>query len=120
MLPSMGPESKKRAKTKPHLIMRVKKGWHFDEETYQFISDQGQCVETKADLPARTRLEYRVPQLVRTGTNLLSKDEADLLRYFNIMLPPGSDPSEYLVIVKKWPCVEDLHLPPEVSLPNKL
>lgn len=46
MLPSMGPESKKPVKTKPHLIIRIKEGWHFDEETYQFVSDQGQCVET--------------------------------------------------------------------------
>ena len=118
MLPSMDPESKKRVKTKPHLIIRIKKGWHFDEETHRFVSDQGQYLETKADLPARTRLEYRVPQLVRTSTNLLSKDEADLLRYINIMLPPGSNPPEYTVIVKKWACVEDLQLPPEVSLPN--
>jgi hypothetical protein len=115
----MGPESKKQPKTKPHLIIWVKKGWHFNEESYQFVSDEGQCVETKADLPAGTRLEYRVPELVQKSPDLLSKDEADLLRYFNIMLPPGSTPSEWLVIVKKWPCVQDLHLPPEVSLPNK-
>lgn len=120
MLPSMGPESKKRAKTKPHLIIRVKKGWHFDEETYQFVSDEGQCVETKTDLPEGTQLEYRVPELARASQDLLSKDEADLRRYFNIMLPPGSNPPEYLVIVKKWSCVEDLQLPPEVSLPNML
>jgi len=119
MLPSMGPESKKRVKTKPHLIIRINKGWHFDEKTYQFVSDEGQRVDTKADLPAGTELEYRVPELARTSHDLLSKDEMDLLRYFNIMLPPDSNPSEYLETVKKWSCVEDLQLPPEVSLPNK-
>jgi hypothetical protein len=115
----MGQEFKKRVKTKPHLIIRVKKGWHFDEETYQFVSEQGQRVETKADLPTGTQFKYRVPGLVRKSRDLLSNDEADLLRYFDIMLPPGSTPSDWLVIVKKWTCVEDLQVPPEVGLPNR-
>ena len=119
MLPSMGPESKKQVKTLPHLVIRIKKGWHFNEESYQFISDKGESVETKSKLPSGTRLEYRVPELVKTRPDLLSKDEADLLRYFNIMLPRGSNPSEYLAIVKKWQCVENLQLPPEVGLPDK-
>ncbi len=119
MLPTMGPGSNKVPKTKPHLIIRLKKGWYFDEESHYFVSDQGQRIEPKADLPAGSRLEYRVPELIQKSPDIQNKAEEDLLRYFNILLPPGSTPSEWLVIVKKWPCVEELQLTPEVSLPNK-
>ena len=117
MIPSMGPESRKRVKTKPHLIVRIRDGWRFDETTSQFVGGQELRVETKADLPPRSRVEYRVPKLAKANIRSLSKDELDLLRYFNVILPAGSDPSDYLKIVGKWSCVEDVQLPPEVSLP---
>lgn len=118
MFASMGPESKRRIKTRPHLVVRIRDGWRFDEEKSEFVSGQGQRVETKADLPPRSRVEYRIPQLAKAARKSLSKDEADMLRYFNVILPSGSDPLDYQKIVEQWPCVEDVQLPPESSLPN--
>ena len=119
MLPSMGPESRKRVKTRPHLVVRIRDGWRFDEKKSQFVSEQQQCVETKADLPPRSRVEYRIPHLAKATRDSLSNDEAVLLRYFNVILPSGSDPSDYRKVVKQWPCVEDVQLPPEIGLPDE-
>ncbi len=118
MFASMGPESKKRVKTRPHLVVRIRNGWRFDEKKSQFVSKQEQRVETKADLPPRSCVEYRIPQLAKAARESLTKDETNLLRYFNVILPSGSDPLEYLKIIKEWPCIEDVQLPPEISLPN--
>jgi hypothetical protein len=119
VIPSMGPESRKRVKTRPHLVVRIRDGWRFDEKKSQFVSKQKRVVETKADLPLRSHVEYRIPQLAEASKNSLSKDEADLLRYFNVVLPSGSDPSDYRKVVEQWPCVEDVQLPPEVDLPDE-
>jgi hypothetical protein len=114
----MGPESKRRAKTRPHLVVRIRDGWRFDEKKSQFVSEQRQHVKAKADLPPGSRVEYHIPQLAKASRGSLSQNETDLLRYFNVILPSGSDPLDYQKIVKKWPCVEDVQLPPELSLPN--
>lgn len=119
MLPSMGPESRKRPKTKPHLVIRIKEGWRFDEEENLFVSTERQ-VDVKADLPPRSRVEYRLPQLARARRSSLNTHELDLLRYFNVMLPAGSCPSDYVKIVEKCPCVEWAEEPPEVDLPSQL
>jgi hypothetical protein len=119
MLPSMGPESRKRVKTKPHLVIRIKEGWCFEEKTGCFVSEEEQHVETKADLPPRSHVEYRIPKPAKAALRSLSKEEADLLRYFNLILPSDSDPSDYIKVVKKWPCVEEVQLPPEVGLPDQ-
>jgi len=103
---------------KPHLVIRIKEGWRFDEEKNLFISAQHR-VEAHCDLPPRSRIEYRIPQLAKARRSSLSTDELELLRYFTILLPSGSDPSEYLMIVKKWPCVDYAELPPEVALPGQ-
>ncbi len=118
MFPSMGPESRNRPKTKPHLVIRIKEGWGFDEKKNLFVSAE-QSIDVKADLPPRSRVEYRIPHLAGARRSSLSTEEVDLLHYFNIMLPSGSRPSDYLKIVKKWPCVEKAELPPEVSLPGQ-
>jgi len=119
MLPSMGPESRKRVKTKPHLIIRIKEEWHFDEKAKQFVSEDGRRVDVKANLPSRSHVEYRVPKLAKARKGTLSKDEANMLRYFNVMLPAGSDPSQYLEVVKKWPCVKKADPPRDVRLPGQ-
>jgi len=119
MFPSMDAQSSKVIKTKPHLVIRIKEGWRFDEKTNQFVSEEGQRVETKGDLPPRSSVEYRVPQPAKARRASLSKDEERMARYFNVILPPGSDPSDYLKVVLKWPCVEDVQLPPEVGLPDQ-
>ena len=119
MCPSMGLESRSRPKTKPHLVIRIKEGWGFDEKQNLFVSAE-QSIDVKTDLPPRSRVEYRIPHLAGASRSSLSTEEVDLLHYFNIMLPSGSRPSDYLKIVLKWPFVEKAELPPEVSLPGQL
>jgi hypothetical protein len=115
----MGPESHRRPKTKPHLVIRIKEGWEFDEKKNAFVSGR-QSINVNADLPPRSRIAYRIPSLAKAGRSPLNREEADLLRYFNILLPSGARPADYLKIVQKWPFVEKAELPPEVSLPGRI
>ncbi len=119
MFPSMRPESRKPVKTKPHLVIRIKEGWRFDQKTNQFVSEEGQRLFVKTDLPSRSHVQYRIPQLAKASEDSLTKNEANLRRYFNVILPGSTDPSDYIEVVKNWPCVEDVQLPPEVSLPDE-
>ena len=118
MCPSMGPESHRHPKTTPHLVIRIKEGWEFDEAKRLFVS-AGQSIDVRADLPPQSRVAYRVPHLAKAGRSSLDREELDLLRYFTILLPSGAHPSDYLNIVRKWPFVEKAELPADVSLPGK-
>ncbi len=118
MFPSMGPESRKHVKTKPHLVIRIKEGWRFDEKGNLFVCGQRR-IDVKADLPPASRVEYRTPQLAGARRSALSPHEADLLRYFNVILPSGSDPSDYLKIARKWQCVDKAELPPKAGLADQ-
>jgi hypothetical protein len=109
----------KRVKTKPHLVIRIKVSWRFDPKTSRFLSEGKQSVETRSDLPPHSHVRYRMPQLAAVRKETLGKDEANLARYFNVILPSGSDPSEFVKVVTKWPCVEEVEIPPEVGLPNQ-
>jgi hypothetical protein len=43
--------------------------------------------------------------------------ERELARHVQLILPAGADVAKLLVVVKRWPAVEDARLPPQVSLP---
>ena len=118
MFATMGPGSSKPVKTKPHLVIRIKEGWRFEDKANQFVSEDGQRISTQTDLPSRSQVKYRIPQLANSRKGRLTKDEENLRRYFNVILPANRDPSEYMMIIKSWPCVEDVQLPPEIGLPN--
>ena len=115
----MGPESRRSPKTKPHLVIRIKEGWRFDEEERLFVSAERR-VEVQGDLPRGSRIEYRAPQLAEASRSSLRAEELDLLRYFTVMLPSGCRPSDYVELVKRWPCVEYAEVGPEPHLPDQL
>lgn len=118
MLPSMGPESRKHVKTKPHFVIKIKEGWRFEEKGNLFVHGE-QRIDVKADLPPTSRVAYLTPQLAGARRNNLDANEAELLRYFNIILPAGSAPSDYIKIARNWPCVEMANLPPKVGLADQ-
>lgn len=118
MSPSMEPKKKKQIRTRPHLMIEIKKGWHFDENMKQFVSNKEQRIEIKSNLPPKSKIEFKIPQLAKKKKRSLSEDEIDLLKHFILILPSGSDPSDYEKIVKNWPCVKEVQLPSDVGLPE--
>lgn len=97
---------------------KLKRGWHYDEATEVFVSATG-IQFTPGPLPRGTRIAYKVPALARSSPDQLSKAERDLRRYMHVILPSSSAPEKHLKTVQAWPCVEEAHLAPEVSLPGK-
>ena len=95
---------------------KLKPGWRYDEGKGVFVSAEG--VEfTAPRLPKNSRLLYKVPKLARSAPMGLSKAEQDLQRYMQAILPSSRSTKELLKIVQSWPCVEEAHLTPEISLP---
>lgn len=97
---------------------KLKRGWRYDEAKGVLVSSAGTQF-TPAPLPKGARIVYKVPRLTGTPSVRLSKAERDLQRYMQIILPVSSAPEEYLKTVQAWPCVEEAHVAPEVSLPRK-
>ena len=95
---------------------KLKPGWRYDEAKEVFVNLKG--VEFAAPrLPKNSRLVYKVPKLARLAPKGLSKAEQDLQRYMQAILPSSRSTKELLKLVQSWPCVEEAHLTPEVSLP---
>ena len=63
-------------------------------------------------------LGARGPHLADADPRALSVDERDLALYVHVLFPKGTDARKYVDVVSAWMCVEDVELPPEVSLPD--
>jgi hypothetical protein len=94
---------------------KLKPGWHYDQSHRVFVGEKHNQFAPK-DLPAGTRIEYKVPDLASKPR--LSKAERELQRYMQMVLPPQFAPESVLNRVKRWSFVEEVHLAPEVSLPR--
>ena len=102
---------------RPHLVVKLKRGWLFDSVRRVFLSETGIKFSAKADLPGRSRIVYISPDLANQSQEKLLKDERNLSRYLQIIFPKGTNPKEYLDVIGHWKCVERVRLPPEISLP---
>ena len=98
---------------------KLKRGWRYDEAKGIFVSSRGAHF-TPPPLPKRTRIVYKVPDLARSSPDGLSKAEQDLQRYMQVIFPFSHAPEKYVKTVQAWPCVEEAHLAPEVSLPGEI
>jgi hypothetical protein len=58
-----------------------------------------------------------VPALASADPKPLSAPERELARHAQLILPMGSDAAKLLPVVRRWAAVEDVQLPPRVSLP---
>ncbi len=113
MLPSMNPKSQKPVKSRPHLILKVRDGWRFDESAVAFVSDDEQ-IALKKTLPKKSSVEPRVPTAKPSAKN---KAERELSRYFNVLLSRKDDLKKLAGQLEKLECTEKVDFPVEVSLP---
>jgi hypothetical protein len=100
--------------------LKLKPGWRFNPDRRVFESDTGEKFTPRGDLPKNSRIVYKVPNLARVKAANLSKSERDLRRYMQVILPAGESPAEYVNVVRGWPCVEEAHVAPEISLPQQI
>jgi hypothetical protein len=109
------PES---AGIKKPVEVKLKPKWSFDGRRRVFTREDGTEFSPKDVLPKKSRIVYKVPSLAQADSKSLSKDERELRRYLQIILPDEVPPANYLETIRAWPCVEDAHLAPDVSLPQ--
>jgi hypothetical protein len=100
-----------------YLSLKLKPGWRFDRGTGEFVSAEGHRVPVRDQLPKGSKIVPAVPALAEASPAKLSDAERDLARYFQLILPRGAAPEEYLRVVNCWDAVEEATLPPQVSLP---
>jgi len=95
---------------------KLKTGWRYDTVKKVFIDAKG---TEFAPLPLgnKSLIVYKVPGLAGVTPKGLSKAERDLQRYMQVILPPSRSPEELVKTVQSWPCVEEAHVAPEISLP---
>jgi len=116
--PVMGPGGKKAPKgLRPSLDVRLAAAWRYAEAGATFVSSSGAHFSPAADLPKGTRIRYMVPHLAKADRAALSADERNLARHLQVVFPKGTPVESYLAVIEKWPCVDRVERPPEVSLP---
>ncbi len=98
-----------------HLVVKLKSGWKFDPLKRVFVPTRGERFSPKGDLPPRSRI---VPLLACPPRPPLSKDERELARTLQIILPKGQNAAHSLKRVQKWPCVAEAYVGPDISLPG--
>lgn len=105
------------SKIRTPVDLKLKPKWRFNPSRRVFESESGEMFTPRDDLPKNSKIVYKVPSLARANEAKLSKAERDLRRYMQVILPPGQAPAEYVDVIRAWPCVEEAHVAPEVSLP---
>jgi hypothetical protein len=96
---------------------KLKPGWRYDTVKKVFVDAKGAQFAPRS-LGKKSRVVYKVPGLAKVTPERLSKAERDLQRYMQIILPPSRSPQGLLKAVQSWPCVEEAHVAPEISLPT--
>jgi hypothetical protein len=106
------------SKIRTPVDLKLKPGWKLDQSRRVFESDSGEKFTPRGDLPKNSKIVYKVQTLAEADPSKLSKPERELQRYVQVVLPPGESPADYVDLVRKWPCVAEAHVAPEVSLPT--
>ena len=96
---------------------KLRSGWRYDDGEGAFHGPRGARFMPTA-LPKKTRIVYKTPTLAKADPKGLSRAERDLQRYMQVILPSSHEPGKYVPEVESWPCVEEAHPAPEVSLPT--
>ena len=109
---------------RPHLVIRLKKGWMWDASRRHFKNVDGQTLQTIADLPRYTRILQQVPSMAKRKPKTKAEDE--LARGIQIV-PPKSILAkltssreikffnELVEVVSAWPCVEKAWVSPKLA-----
>jgi hypothetical protein len=101
-----------------HLEVRLKEGWRVRGRRGRLAAASGEEFDAGDRLPEGTDVVATVPDLARASPESLSEDERLLARCAQVIFPGGIDPMEHLEQIRAWPCVEDVELPPTISLPG--
>jgi len=108
------------ARLRTPLEIKLKPGWGFDPARRVFVSSAGEIFTPGNDLPKKSKIVLKTPAIAeaaRSQRTPLSEAEEDLLRYLQLILPAQKPPTDLLSTVRAWPPVEEVFLPPQVSLP---
>lgn len=105
------------ANMRPYLVIKLKQRWTYDLQRRMFVETSGKKFSPKEYLPKYTRIIYMAQDLAEKPMNSLLKEDRNLARYLQVILPKGTNPKKYLTILKRWDCAEDVKFPPEISLP---
>jgi hypothetical protein len=116
-LPVIGPGDTGIPNQKQHLVVKIKPGWHFSEDQNAFVSPDEQASFRLQELPSGARVVYVAPQLARGNPRNLSADERNLALYLQVIFEQEVDLEHYLDTIRKWPCIDQVRLPADVSLP---
>jgi hypothetical protein len=104
------------AKVRPSLSLRLRPGWRLAAPG-EFADATGARLYVAADLPPGAELVPTVPSLAAADPQRLSAPERELARHVQLVLAAGADAAKLLPVVRRWAAVEDVQLPPQVSLP---
>lgn len=101
----------------PNLVVKLGPDWRYVASKNAFVSSDGEEFQPMQELPHGTRIEHMVPNLVARDEPQLTEDELKLARYIHVVFPAGTAPEEHSATVNDWPCVDEVRLPPDISLP---
>jgi hypothetical protein len=99
------------------LSLKLKPGWRFDSAAGQFVSASGERLSILDQLPKGSEIVPTAPALATAEPAKLSAAERQMARYVQLILPKGAAAKELLPIVERWDAVEEVTLPPDISLP---
>jgi hypothetical protein len=99
--------------------LKLKAGWTYDTSRRAFESDRGERFSPRGELPKNSRIVYKVPVLARADESELNEHEQELRRYMHVILPASESPADYVSVVRDWPCVAEVYVAPQVSLPQQ-
>ena len=102
---------------RPSLDVKLASEWRYIDARRLFVSSTGEEFSPAAALPKGTRIQYMVPRLAKADRATLSADESNLARYLQVVFPKRAVVDPYIAVIEKWPSVEQVRRPPEVSLP---
>jgi hypothetical protein len=100
----------------PSISIVLRRGWRIAAPGV-LADAAGMQLDVAADLPPGAEFVATAPTLAAADPTRLSAPERELARHVQLILPAGADVAKLLVVVKRWPAVEDARLPPQVSLP---
>jgi|GEM_PF-4220962 len=115
MFPPLNPESGKKIRSRPHLLLKVRDGWVWEKKTDSFVSKDEEGVCLAKALPKRAKIQPRVPQANREATN---RHEQELTRYYNVILSEQDDAKELAEVLRGMDFAEKVELPVDPSLPG--
>lgn len=105
------------ARLRPLIQATLKPGWRYDPKRRLFVDSKGLKFSPQGRLPRFSRIAYTVPRLMHAKAQELTAPEQALSRSIQVILPHGEDPRRHLRRMRSWPCCDEVHVGPTLSLP---